>query len=219
MQLMADMTGGLASIRTNNFKNAFERIAQDLDSYYSLAYRAGTERVDRQRSIEVRLAKPNRNYVVRSRQTFVEKSTYAEMSDRVIANALYPSKANEMHILTRIGTPIPTDDADLFRVPVDIQIPMDSLTLVPQGDEVYMGGFDVYVVVANKDGDLSDVARKQHQLHIPTADVPKAKGKFYTYSVELLMEKGLNRISVGVNDQISNQTGFARDQVMTRDLR
>ena len=219
MQLMADMTGGIASIRTNNFRAAFNKIEQDLESYYSLGYRAGTERVDRQRSIEVRLARPNRNYIVRSRQTFVEKSTYAEMSDRVIANALYPSKANEMRILTRTGTPIPTDDPDLFRVPIDIQIPMDALTLVPQGEDMYAGGFDVYVVVANKDGDLSDVARKQHQLHIPKVDMPKTVGKFYTYSVELLMEKGLNKISIGVNDQISNLTGFARDQINTRDLR
>jgi VWFA-related protein len=219
MQLMADMTGGLASIRTNNFKAAFNRIASDLDTYYSLGYRAGTERVDRQRSIKVRLKTRNRNYIVRSRQTFVEKSSYAEMSDRVVANALYPSKANDMKIFTRIGTPVATDDEDLFRVPVDIQIPMESLTLVPQGEEMYSGGFDVYVVVANKDGDLSDVARKQHQLHIPTVDMPKTKGKFYTYSVELLMEKGLNRISVGVADEITNTTGFARDQVLAKDLR
>ncbi|MGZ7031841.1 MAG: VWA domain-containing protein [Thermoanaerobaculia bacterium] len=219
MQLMADMTGGLASIRTNNFKAAFNRIASDLDTYYSLGYRAGTERVDRQRSIQVRLKTPNRNYIVRSRQTFVEKSTYAEMSDRVVANALYPSKANDMKILTRIGTPVATDDEDLFRVPVDIQIPMESLTLVPQGEEMYTGGFDVYVVVANKDGDLSDVARKTHQLHVPSVDMARTKGKFYTYSVDLLMEKGLNRISVGVSDEISNTTGFARDQVLAKDLR
>jgi len=220
MQLMADMTGGLASIRTNNFKNAFTHIAQDLDTYYSLGYRAGTERVDRQRAIQVRLKNRNRNYIVRSRQTFVEKSTYAEMSDRVVANALYPSKANDMKILTRIGTPVATaDDTDLFRVPVEIQIPMESLTLVPQGEEIYSGGFDIYVVVANKDGDLSDVARKTHQIHVQKIDMPKTKGKYYTYSVDLIMEKGLNKISVGVADAISNTTGFARDQVIAKDLR
>ena len=140
------------------------------------------------------------------------------MSDRVIANALYPSKANDMHILTHTGTPIATDDPDLFRVPLDIQIPMDALTLVPQ-EEAFLGGFDVYIVVANKDGDLSDVARKTHQLNIPKADMEKTKGKFYTYSVELLMEKGMGKISVGVDDQISNLTGFARDQLVVKDLR
>jgi VWFA-related protein len=70
LRLMADLTGGLAVVGTNNFSGAFERIAQDLSSYYSLGYRSGTERVDRQRSIEVKTR--NRQYVVRSRRSFVE---------------------------------------------------------------------------------------------------------------------------------------------------
>jgi hypothetical protein len=216
MHLMADMTGGLASIQTNNYALAFRRIQNDLESYYSLGYRAGTERVDRQRNIDVRVK--NRNYIVRARQTFVEKSTFAEMSDRVIANLLYKTKSNELSILVRMHTPIPSEDG-LFRVPVEIQIPMESLTLMPQGETEYVGGFDVYVAVANKDNDMSDVARKAHQLRVPASDIPKTKGKYYTYALDLLMERGLNRLSVGVIDQISNTTGFSREQIIAQDLR
>ncbi|MCU1244263.1 MAG: hypothetical protein JWN02_173, partial [Acidobacteria bacterium] len=125
MQLIADMTGGTASIQTNNFGAAFEKIRKDLDSYYSIGYRGDTERVDRQRQLEVRMK--NKNYIARSRQTFVEKSTYAEMNDRVIANLLYKTKANELGILVRSSTPIATDDPDLFKVPVEVQIPMSNL--------------------------------------------------------------------------------------------
>lgn len=214
LQLLAEMTGGLASINTNNFAGAFKNIVRDLDSYYSLGYRAGTERVDRQRSLEVRVK--NKNYVVRSRQSFVEKSTYAEMTDRVIANLLYKSKANDLNVRVKINTPIPSDD--LFRVPVEIQIPMESLTLLPQG-ETYMGGFTIYVAVANKDNDMSDVAQKQQQLRVPAADMQKTKGKYYTYAMDLLMEGGVNRVSIGVVDDVSNVTGFDRQQVIAKDLR
>ena len=82
------MTGGLSSTNTNNFGDAFKRIQSDLDSYYSLGYRAGTERVDRQRYLQVRM-KTRKDLRVRSRQTFVEKSVQAEMGDRVVANLLY----------------------------------------------------------------------------------------------------------------------------------
>ncbi len=221
MQLMADMTGGIASVQTNNFAKAFNTIQHDLDSYYSIGYRAtNTERVDRQRALEVRLKNnPKNQYIVRARQSFVEKSTYAEMSDRVIANLLYASKANDMHVLMRMSRPIPTDQ-ELFRVPVEIQIPMESITLLPQGEEgLHVGGFDVYVVVANKDNDMSDVARKSNQITVTAADMPKTIGKFYTYTLELLMEPGLNRVSVGVVDSISNVSGFARDQIIAQDLR
>jgi VWFA-related protein len=215
LELIAEMTGGLASVNTNNFAGAFKSIEKDLDAYYSLGYRAGTERVDRQRSIEVRLK--NRNYIVRNRQSFVEKSTFAEMNDRVVANLLYRTKANDLKIAVRSNSPKPQDDG-LFQVPIEIQIPMDSLTLLPQG-EIYAGGFTVYVVVANKDGDMSDVSRKSHQLTVPNGEFEKTKGKYYTYSLTLLMEPGLNKISVGVVDDVSNVNGFARDQVIAQDMR
>ena len=215
MQMMADLTGGIASLQTNNFTEAFRRIARDLDSYYSLGYRAGTERVDRQRSLQVRTK--NRNYLARSRQSFVEKSTYAEMNDRVIANLLYKSKANDLKVIVKLDSPTPTDN-DFFKVPVEVQIPMDSLTLIPQG-ETYAGGFSVFVAVANKDGDMSEVQRRQHQILVPQADFEKTKGKYYTYTLDLLMEKGLNKLSIGVVDDVSNVTGFARDQIIAQDLR
>lgn len=216
MQLMADMTGGLASVNTNNFEAAFKRIQRDLDSYYSLGYRAGTERVDRQRYLQVKVK--NKEYRVRSRQTFVEKSVYAEMSDRVIANLLYRVKDNDLGILARIGQPIPVEDG-LFRVSVDVQIPMQSLTLLPQGEAEHVGGFDVYVVVGNRENDMSDVARKSHQVRIPAADMKRISGKFYTYTLDLLVERGLNRISLGVVDQISSTSGFAREQIIAQDMR
>ena len=158
----------------------------------------------------------NKNYIVRNRQTFVEKSTFAEMNDRVIANLLYKTKANDLHILVTVGTPVRAED--LYKVPVEIQIPMESLTLLQQG-ESFMGGFSVYVAVANKEGDMSDVARQTHQISVPLADYTKMNGKHYTYSLDLLMEPGPNKISVGVVDDVSNTTGFDRVPVIAADLR
>jgi VWFA-related protein len=211
MRLVADLTGGTAATQTNNFTEAFRRIKADLESYYSLGYRAGTERVDRQRYLEVRMK--NKAYIARSRQTFVEKSTFAEMSDRVVANLLYRTKANDLGIVVRMGTPRPADEG-LLTVPVEVHIPMDSLTMLPQGDSEYVGGFEVYVVVADKQNDMSDVARKSHQLRISKDEYTRSRGKFYTYSLDLLMERGLNRVSVGVVDQITNTSGFAREQII-----
>jgi hypothetical protein len=214
LQLMAEMTGGLYSINTNNFAQVFKRINEDLDSYYSLGYRAGTERVDRQRNIDVRTR--DRNLIARARQTFVEKSTFAEMSDRVVANLLYRTKANDLHIVAKINSPVPADD--LFRIPVEVHIPMESLALLPQG-EVYAGGFTLYVCVGNREGDMSEVSHKQATIRVPQSDYAKIKGKYYTYTLDLLVEPGLNNISIGVVDDISNVQGFAREQIIARDLR
>lgn len=214
LQILAELTGGLATSRTNNFAGAFKNIERDLDSYYSLGYRAGTERVDRQRTLEVRVK--NKALNVRNRQTFVEKSTFQDMSDRVIANLLYKTKANDLNVRVKVNMPVPADE--LFKVPVEVQIPIDNLTLLQQG-ESYMGGFSIYVVVGNKDGDMSDVSRKSHQISIPVGDFPKTKGKYYTYTLDLMCERGLNKISIGVVDDVSNISGFDRQQVVAKDLR
>jgi len=211
---MAELTGGVATTRTNNFAGAFKNIGRDLDSYYSIGYRAGTERVDRQRALEVRVK--NKGLNVRNRQTFVEKSTFQEMSDRVIANLLYKTKANDLGVRVKVNSPVPSQD--LFKVPVEIHIPLDNLTLIQQG-EAYMGGFSIYVVVGNKDGDMSDVSRKSHQITIPASDYSKTKGKYYTYTLDLMCERGLNKISIGVVDDVTNVSGFDRQQVIAQDVR
>ena len=213
LQMLAELTGGLATIRTNNFVGGFKDIIRDLNSYYSLGYRAGTDRVDRHRALEVRVR--NKALHVRSRQTFVEKSTFQEMSDRVIANLLYKTKANDLGVHVNVKLPIPADE--LYKVPVEVRIPIDNLALLQQG-EAFMGGFSIYVVVGNKDGDMSDVARKSHQITIPATEFAKAKGKYYTYTLDLMCERGLNKISIGVVDDVSNISGFDRQQVIAQNL-
>jgi VWFA-related protein len=214
LQMLAELTGGLATTRSNNFAGAFKNIERDLDSYYSLGYRAGTERVDRQRALEVHVK--NKTLTVRNRQTFVEKSTFQEMSDRVIANLLYKTRSNDLGVRVKVNAPIAVNE--LFKVPVEVHIPIDNLALLQQG-EAYMGGFSLYVVVGNKDGDMSDVARKSHQITIPVAEFKNAKGKYYTYTLDLLCEPGLNKISIGVVDDVSNVSGFDKQQVIAQDLR
>ncbi|HSY49405.1 MAG TPA: VWA domain-containing protein [Thermoanaerobaculia bacterium] len=214
LEMLAELTGGLATTRTNNFTGAFKDIMRDLDSYYSIGYRASTERVDRQRSLEVRVN--NKNLRVRNRQTFVEKSTFQEMSDRVVANLLYQTRENVLGVQVKVNSPVPAED--LFKIPVEVRIPIDNLALLQQG-ESFMGGFSIYVVVGNKDGDMSDVSRKSHQITIPAAEFAKAKGKYYTYTLDLMCERGLNKISVGVVDDVSNVSGFDRQQVIASDMR
>ncbi|HEY5610344.1 MAG TPA: VWA domain-containing protein, partial [Thermoanaerobaculia bacterium] len=215
LHLMAEMTGGLAIVGTNNFKDGFKKIGRDLQSYYSLGYRSGTERVDRQRQVEVRVK--NRNYVVRSRRSFVEKSVPTEMSDRVIANLFYPTSTNDLKITVTTGLPVRQEDGN-FQIPVDVHIPMESLTFLPQG-EMMLGGFSVFVAAANKAGDMSDVSRRSQQVRLKPDEMPTIKGKHYTYQLELLVEKGPNKISVGVIDEIANLTGFDRREVLAADLR
>lgn len=215
LRLMADLTGGLAVVGTNNFVGAFNRIQQDISSYYSLGYRSGTERVDRQRSLEVKTRNPQ--YVVRSRRSFVEKSVHSEMTDKVIANLFYESSANDLGVVVRTGAPREQDNGT-FLVPLEAVIPMEAFTLLPRGEE-YTGSFTIYIVVSDKNGDMSDVQRQSHQVRVPAAAMGELKGKHYTYAVDLVMNPGRGKISVGIADDVTNATGFRTTELVVRNLR
>lgn len=215
LRMMADLTGGLAVVGTNNFAAAFDRIAQDISSYYSLGYRSGTERVDRQRSLEVKTKNPQ--YLVRSRRSFVEKSVNSEMSDKVIANLFYESSLNDLGIVIRTGPPRQQDNGT-FLVPLETLIPIDRLTLLPRGEE-YVGSFAIYIVVSDKNGDMSEVQKQSHQVRVPAAKMGGLKGQHYTFALDLVMNPGRGKISVGLADEVTNATGFRTTELVARDLR
>lgn len=215
LNMLADLTGGRATVGTNNFNAAFERLHRELSSYYSIGYRSPTERVDRQRTLDVRMK--NRNYIARARKTFVEKSIGTEMTDRVIANLFHPQSSNDLGITVRTGRPTPAAN-DLFKVPLEVQIPMDNLSFLPQG-EINMGGFTLFFVVADTRDDMSDVNRQSQRINLSHDELKTIGGTHATYSVELMMRGGRNRISVGAVDDVANTTGFARTEILAADLR
>ncbi len=215
MHLLAYMTGGVATVGTNNFEGAFDRLENDLNAYYSLGYRAGAERVDRQRRIEVRAK--NKDYRVRARRSLVEKSIYTELSDRVVANLFYDNDDNDLGIAMKTGLPRAVDGNN-FLLPVELRIPMDRLAFIPTG-EVARGGFAVFFVVADDKGDMSDVQRMDQSIVIDREELKTIPGKYYTYSADLLMREGRNTISVAILDEAAQATGYVTRQVMAKDLR
>ena len=69
LQDLADGTGGMAFINSNDLSNAFTRIVEDNSSYYVLGYYPTNDRRDgRNRAIEVRVTRPG--LVVRSRKGY-----------------------------------------------------------------------------------------------------------------------------------------------------
>jgi VWFA-related protein len=215
LRMLAGMTGGVSTTGSNNFGGAFAQIATDINSYYSIGYRSGVERVDRQRSIDVKAK--NKNYTVRSRKSFVEKSLYTEISDKVIANVYYQEQENPMGIVVTTGQARAAGD-DRYTLPMEVRVPMDNLAFLPTASGM-RGGFSVFIVVADDKGDMSDVQQQNHPLTLTEEQLKEIKGKFYTYSVDLLMRKGRNRISVALIDDVSKQIGYGTREVLAADLR
>lgn len=70
LRMLAEQTGGLASVNSNDFANAFDRVVRDNSTYYVLGYYPANARRDgRYRKIEVRVNRPGLE--VRARKGYV----------------------------------------------------------------------------------------------------------------------------------------------------
>jgi VWFA-related protein len=207
---MAEITGGVSINRTTNFDLAFDTVAHDLDSYYSLGYRPPNDASAASRKIAVKAK--NHAYSVRTRETLVLKSADDQMNDRVVANLYSDGLASTWPIAVRTGTP--KRDGRTFVIPIQVIMP-STLTLLPQ-DGSLVGGLVLYVVVGSADGQTSDVVRHPQGLKIPPAAETAIRAKPMTYTTGIRVKGGESTLSIAVLDQVSGAMGFARAKITAR---
>ncbi len=206
LQLMAEQTGGLAAINTNDWKSSLDDLASDFSNFYSIGYRSTKATVDKPHSIEVVVKRKGLH--ARTRRGLVEKSLETRTAETVVANLHYPRIDNPLNISVAMGQAKPYDREN-YLMPVRISIPMSKLGLVPSGDR-YEGNFSVYFVVLDASDKQSDLAVQRQKVEVPVADFQKAQGKDYYYDVSLICVPGGQKLSVALRDGVTNVTSFVQ---------
>ena len=207
---LAQMTGGITVSRRSNFDVAFDTIARDLGSYYSLGYRPADSSA-RHRNIRVRVKRGD--YVVRARETYAPKTTDEQFSDRVTANVFSATPTPEWPITVRTGKPEP--DGKNFKVPVEVTIP-STITLLPDAGNTLAGGFTVYIAVGNESGALTDVVRRPQPVTVEKSGEAELRREPFRFTLNLTVRPGENWLSIGVVDQVASTTGLGRATIVAR---
>lgn len=207
MNTLAAATGGSALVGSINYDLAFDNVARDLSSYYSLGYRPSAG--EGERKLVVKVKKPG--LVARARRSYTLESAEEQINDRVIANAFHPRMSSEMPVTVQVGKSVP--DGDAFRVPVTVRFPGD-LTMIPDGAGSLAGEFAVYFLTASVQGNLSPVAKDVRPFKIPEAQAKAIQSQPVTYTSGLRVRAGEQIVSVAVVDRVSGRSGFARVKFM-----
>ncbi len=201
---IAIRTGGLMAFGADVAKT-LTRVQEDLDSYYSLAYRTPPGSGDSARQISVRAKNPE--WLVRSRREYVERPESARMKDRVLASLFHGDDAQNT-VAFRVDLAKPTRKSrGVFLVPVTVRIPVASLATLPQ-DGQRVGAFSIYLATAAEIGRVGDVTQQSQSFFIKDADREGARGKFIAYEVKLLVDPSATRVAVGVFDEVSREHGI-----------
>src|SRR5581483_8173039 len=205
--VMAQMTGGIALMRTNNFDLALNTVARDLGAYYSLGYR---QQDDTPGDRKVLVKTKNPEFRVRSRKTYVAKTAEDQTKDRVISNAFHSQIKGDIQVTLTSTRPIAVDKGR-FKVPVHITFPSD-LTLLPQGDTL-VGGFTLYIAVVDDNAAMSPVTKRTQTLKLKRADEALLRSRPISLTAEVLVSRGEHYISVAIVDDIANTTGYSRTRI------
>jgi VWFA-related protein len=209
LDTIAKITGGVAVANTSNFDRAFDTIERDLDSYYSLGYKP-SDNGRTTRNIVVKTK--DRSYTVRNPQTFTLRSSDDQMKDRTVAN-LYTATPGTWPVAIRTGTP-KKDGRGIYAIPVQV-VMASTLTLLPDGKDL-AGGFVLYLVVGNVGGGPSEVIRRPETLRIPATVEAQVRAKPMTFTTTIRVKAGESMLSVGIIDQTSVASGFARLKLVAR---
>lgn len=207
LRYMADATGGLAIVNTNDISGGLTRIRDDLFNYYSIGYRIVASGQDRVHRIQVEVP-GHKDYDVRFRQRFVEKSYETKIQDRVFSALMVDIDENPFDLELTAGEPAPAS-GKRWTVPLHLSFPLDRLTLLPVGKE-YLATVTLFVGARNSEGQQSEIQRQEHQIRIPAADIDEARAKRFGIDQQLLLDEGSHRVSIGLMDTVSREASYAQ---------
>jgi len=194
---LAKETGGLMASGSTDIVSLLPRVAEDLNRYYSIAYKTPATGTTRSRDISVKTK--NRNYVVRSRREYVEKTDVTRMQDRVIANLYRPDAKGTIPVHVELGR-IDKVSRTRWSVPVRVTLPVDALSVGPDGK----GTFSVFVATGGMIGVMSDVQQNAHSY----SAVELAGREHITRELTVTFNGASSVVSIGVMDAGSKDFGL-----------
>jgi len=214
LRYIADSTGGLAIVETNDIAGGLDRVEQDMFSYYSLGYSLNMSGADKVHRIKVEL--PDRpGYKIRYRRRFVEKSIQTRILDKVLTGLIFDLDENPLDVKFEPGNPTPMDSGH-WLVPFELSFPLRKVALLPVGEDL-VGHVTYFVAARDADGKQSDVVQHQREVRVPAADYEVAQTKRLAIMVDLLMNPGSHSVVVGLHDTITRQTSYLTQPVTVKE--
>jgi len=203
MRYLAERTGGIAIVNTNDISEGLGKIRQDFFSYYSLGFEVRIDENDSVHRIEVEL--PGRKDVdLRFRRRFVARSLETRIQDQLTGALLLDIADNPMGLRLTASEPVPAV-GERWTVPVELKIPLAEVALLPfENDRV--GRVVIFVGSRDTEGGQSDLQKQHHEIRVPVSEdnIPE----FWSYKANLLMAGGSHRVVVAVLDEMTRKVSY-----------
>lgn len=205
IRMIADETGGIAIVNTNDPTKGLVKVGDDLRNYYSLGYTPAHVGDGRYHEIKVKVR--HKDWVVRHREGYRDKTTEARMADGVMSSLFYDVENNPLEVRIERDAETRRDDGH-FLVPIKVRIPLARLVMIPEGEN-QVARVRIFFAAMDEKGGLSEVSESPVPISIPTAQIDAARGQTYVFTVPVMMRRGPQKLAVGVRDELGQVASFA----------
>ena len=188
LQMLADETGGKAIINENDFNRAFGEIEAQYTTYYSLGFRADSDKAVHK--IDVRVKRPG--LTARSEKGYRGRDADERARDGVEAQFDFPSNDNPL------GVAIATGRIVNGNVPVGVTVAPGKLIALEKKAHVRC-----YIQLRNADGGTSPLRVVDEEVAVNDDTAPVT-----LRPIGMKLRPGKYTLSMAVRDLVSNDTSF-----------
>lgn len=210
LRTLAEKTGGAFHRGAGNMDDAMQQLIRDVQSYYSLGYRAGNE-IDKTHTLQVHV-KGRPELKVRTRQEVIRKSPEREMTDRVVAALLEPSLTNELGVRIEVEHGPLSLDHSSRQINIHAYVPVSALTFLPEGN-MYRARFTVHYAIMGDQTDFVSGMQSPQVLEVTSEKYEQVRKQPFRYTIPVQLRTRAHQVAVGVLDSISHMSGFDRASV------
>ncbi len=209
---LADDTGGQAILNTNALGPAFRALNQDLRTYYSLGYQPlSTD--GRYHRLEVKVNRPG--IKIRHRSGYRAKARDQRIQESSSAALDFGLEKNPLEAEILFGQTASTD-GDLLSLPVEVHVPIGSLTLVPSEGK-HHGRLRILVGIRDQRGNTSGVFTQQPaDIVIPDSDLETARTQRFVYQFTLGVEAKPQQVLVTIIDDYGTAVSHLLEAISPR---
>jgi VWFA-related protein len=200
LQRLVGTTGGRYIADLDRVDDVVHGLREDFTRYYSLGFAPPGEADGEARDVEVKLNDPELK--VRHRSTIRAKDLNERMAENLYAALYLGIKPNPLAVELDIVNTEAGDRKNQYQVTLLARIPLSSLLLVPQADEL-LGRATAWLAVADANGGLSDVHGRRLPIRILQADLDRAIDQYIGYTMQIQVGRGRQNIALVVRDELA----------------
>lgn len=203
---LADQTGGRAILNANDPRLDLERVAEDLSTFYSLAFEDPHGRDGRVHRVELRASRPGVR--LRYRERYRSQPLGEELAESTLA-ALFHDEGEPLPGGRLVpGEPRVAEEG--IMVPIEVDLPFDGITLLPAEDGALAGQLRLFVAIRDAHGRVTKVHEVPIPLRVSREQYPDGPPDRLRFPLTLALAPGEQTLAVTVWDELGGTVGVLR---------